>query len=55
MSREIQELVLSGASDRKFAQAAWEAGMKTLVETGVEKSIAGETSFEEVLRATSAY
>jgi general secretion pathway protein E len=55
ISDEIQELVLSQGNDRKIMQAARAAGMKTLLETGVEKSMAGETSFEEILRVTTAY
>jgi general secretion pathway protein E len=54
MSRPLQEMVLSGGGDSKIEKAAREQGMKTLLETGLAKSMAGETSFEEVLRATSA-
>jgi general secretion pathway protein E len=55
ISDAIRELVLAGSSDRKIAQAAREAGMKTLLDTGLEKSLAGETSLEEILRVTQAY
>jgi general secretion pathway protein E len=54
MSDAVRELLFAGGSDRKMEQAAREAGMKTLLDTGVEKSLAGETSFEEILRVTRA-
>jgi len=50
----LQELILSGATERKLEEAARSSGMQTLLESGVAKSIAGETSVDEVLRATSA-
>jgi len=55
VSEAIRNLLLAGGGDRKIQHAAREEGMKTLLDTGVEKSLAGETSLEEVLRVTTAY
>jgi general secretion pathway protein E len=50
----IQSLILGGAPDRELENAARGEGMQTLLETGIRKAIAGETSLEEVLRVASA-
>lgn len=54
MSQALHELILAEGSDREIERAARENGMNTLLETGIAKCLAGETSLEEVLRVTSA-
>ena len=48
----IRELILDGASTTKVQEAAVEAGLQTLRETGLEAVFAGETTVEELLRET---
>jgi general secretion pathway protein E len=51
---EIQQLVLSGASDTQIEDAARAGGMQSMYEAGLAKVWKGETTIEEVLRATRA-
>jgi type IV pilus assembly protein PilB len=50
VTEEIRQLVLSKASSEKIKTEAIKAGMKTLVEDGLDKIAAGLTTLEEVLR-----
>ncbi len=54
MSQPIRELVLSRAAAETIAQAAGSEGMRRLHLDGLDKVKAGQTSFAEVLRVTSA-
>jgi general secretion pathway protein E len=49
---EIHRQVLSNASDARIDAAAREAGMASMYENGAAKAWRGETTIEEVLRAT---
>jgi general secretion pathway protein E len=51
---DIQRLVLSAASDTEVERAARAGGMKSMYETGAAKVWKGETTIEEILRATRA-
>ena len=51
---EVQQLVLSSASDTQVEHTARTAGMKSMYETGAAKVWQGETTIEEILRATRA-
>ena len=46
--------MLSGASDAQIEDAARASGMHSMYETGLAKVWKGETTVEEVLRATRA-
>ena len=50
---EIQRLVLSAAADTELERAARARGMDTMYETGMLKVWRGETTLEEVLKATT--
>lgn len=50
INEEIRELVMARANAQKIKEAAIRGGMKTMLQNGIEKAIAGETSLEEVLR-----
>ena len=50
----LREAVLANASGDKLMHAAIAGGMKPLRQDGIEKAIAGVTTFEEVLRVTAA-
>jgi general secretion pathway protein E len=52
MTPKIQRLVMDGSTAKEIMKVARQDGMKTLRESAVEKLVAGETSFEEVLRVT---
>lgn len=53
MTPEIQKLILQeGATDFDIEQAAIKNGMVTMLQDGILKALAGETSLEEVFRAT---
>ena len=52
MTDELRELILARQSDRVIERAAVEAGMTTLYRDGLAKAFRGETTVEEVLRAT---
>lgn len=48
----IKKLILEGASEQELKGAALKAGMKTLLQSGIEKVNKGMTTIEEVLKAT---
>mgnify|MGYP000987262535 FL=1 len=53
MTPEIQKLMLQeSTTDYDIEQAAIKNGMVTMVQDGILKALAGETSLEEVFRAT---
>jgi general secretion pathway protein E len=52
VDRELQRLVATTASDADLENAACRSGMRTMYEIGVAKVWGGETTIEEVLRAT---
>jgi type II secretory ATPase GspE/PulE/Tfp pilus assembly ATPase PilB-like protein len=52
VSREVRQLIQTGARVAELQRAAIEGGMRTLRQDGIEKVLAGLTSIEEV-RATS--
>jgi type II secretory ATPase GspE/PulE/Tfp pilus assembly ATPase PilB-like protein len=54
MNKTIHDLVLSRASADAIQEAGIASGMQTLLEDGVRKVLAGNTTFEEVLRVTRA-
>jgi general secretion pathway protein E len=49
---ELQRLVLARAADAELERAARAAGMRSMHEIGLAKVWAGETTIEEVFRAT---
>src|SRR5262249_12404890 len=52
VDRELQRLVATTASDGDLETAACRSGMRTMYEIGIAKVWGGETTIEEVLRAT---
>jgi type IV pilus assembly protein PilB len=52
MSEEIQKLAIDGASGEEIARQARREGMRTLREDGLLKVLAGQTTLEELARAT---
>jgi len=52
IGKEMQELIINGASSQEIRKKACELGMTTLRENGWEKVKAGITTVEEVLRVT---
>ncbi|MFH1836537.1 MAG: GspE/PulE family protein [Candidatus Omnitrophota bacterium] len=54
LDKEIQELVISGASSQEIRKKACDKGMVTLRENGWEKVKKGVTTIEEILRVTEA-
>jgi len=54
LDKEIQEMVLKGASSQELRKKAKENGMRTLRENGWIKVEEGITSIEEVLRVTDS-
>lgn len=52
VNEEIRRLVLQKAETSDVRRAAIRAGMVTMFEDGVQKALAGVTSFEEVVRTT---
>jgi type II secretory ATPase GspE/PulE/Tfp pilus assembly ATPase PilB-like protein len=49
---QIRELIISRASTTAIRQAARKSGMQTLREDGLQKVLKGQTTIEEVMRAT---
>jgi general secretion pathway protein E len=49
---DLHRLILSNASDAEIEQVARESGMESMYEMGVHKVWRGETTVDEVLRAT---
>jgi general secretion pathway protein E len=54
VSSEMKELITQGATHHELVEAARRVGMRTLREAAVRKLAQGLTSFEEVMRMTSA-
>ncbi len=52
MSAELRDAVTQGRPAADVARIAREQGMRTMLETGIAKARAGETSLDEVMRAT---
>jgi type IV pilus assembly protein PilB len=50
MTKEMQQLIAGRAPDHELREAAAKGGMRSLLEDGVQKVLAGITSVEEVLR-----
>lgn len=50
-SEEIKQLIAARADSDEIMKAAKKLGMKTMMEDGVEKALAGVTTLEEVVRA----
>jgi general secretion pathway protein E len=48
----IRRLILRRAESNELQRTAAEAGMTTMYDDGMRKALAGETTFEEVLRVT---
>ena len=51
---EIERLIVTGADQAAIERAAVAAGMKTMLQTGMEAVARGETTVEEILRAVRA-
>lgn len=52
INEEIKKMVLEGISEKELKEAAIKFGMKTLVQSGIEKVNKGITTIEEVLKVT---
>jgi type IV pilus assembly protein PilB len=52
VDKDIRKLITDGASEGRIAEAAKAHGKKTLFEDGLEKVVAGLTTYEEVMRVT---
>ena len=52
INENIEKLILEMAGEREIAQAAMQDGMITMAQDGILKAVEGETSMEEVWRAT---
>ncbi|MGQ0672224.1 MAG: GspE/PulE family protein [Hyphomicrobium sp.] len=52
MTDAVRSAVLNGSSEAKVEAAAAAEGMSSLLDSGVEKVLRGETTIEEVLRVT---
>ena len=52
MSESVRELVMKRANADQIRDQAIKEGMKTMIEDGIRKALAGLTTIEEVLRAT---
>ncbi len=50
---EIAPMILHRCDDREIAQAAVRGGMRSLVEDGLHKAGAGQTTLSEVLRVAN--
>lgn len=50
---EIRRLIVKGADSSLILSQAQSAGMRTLRQDGLQKVIAGQTTFEEVMRVTN--
>lgn len=53
VSDEVRELISSRAAEHVLRKAARRAGMRTLIEDGIEKAAQGLTTLEEVLRVVT--
>jgi len=54
MNQRMERLILQKASTIDIEEEARKSGMSTLTESGYKKVLSGETSLEEILRATLA-
>ena len=52
MDGDIRKMILKSSSLEEIGEEERKSGMKTLREDGIEKTLTGETSLEEVLRVT---
>ena len=52
MSKTVHDLVLQHASADRIRDAALQSGFRDILADGIDKALAGTTSFAEVLRAT---
>lgn len=52
MTENLRRLVMKRANASEIERAAREEGMRTMFEDGIAKSVAGQTTLEEVLRVT---
>lgn len=52
MDTDIKQLIINRAASNVIMDAAKKAGMTTMLEDGLSKVFLGQTTFEEVLRAT---
>ena len=52
VSEEIRKLIMARANADQIRVQARKEGMRTMIEDGIRKSLAGSTTLEEVLRAT---
>jgi general secretion pathway protein E len=50
LDHELRRLITSGASERELLERARESGYRTMFEDGLDLVLAGETTFEDVLR-----
>ncbi|HUF57698.1 MAG TPA: ATPase, T2SS/T4P/T4SS family [Thermohalobaculum sp.] len=50
MTDELRRLVLGRASAREMLEAAGKSGFRTMLDNGIDKALAGETTLGEVLR-----
>ena len=55
MSEEIRRLIMKQANSDQIREAAISEGMTTMFEDGLNKVLRGDTTIEEVLRATRDY
>ena len=54
ISPDLRRLVMEGASSDRIADCAYEEGMQTLREDGIEKVKNGVTTIEELMRETAS-
>lgn len=54
ISPDLRRLVMEGASSDRIAECAYEEGMQTLREDGIEKVKNGVTTIEELMRETAS-
>ncbi|RKY01356.1 type II secretion system protein GspE [Candidatus Poribacteria bacterium] len=52
-SKEISELIMRKADSEEIEEAARRAGMRTMIEDGLQKAKAGITTLEEIVRVVS--
>lgn len=53
LTSKIRDLVVNKAQEYEIKEAARKEGMKTLRENGLQKALAGTTTWEEVVRLTA--
>jgi general secretion pathway protein E len=53
MSEEIRRLVMSHAQAREIETLALQEGMVSMMDDGLQKSLAGDTTVEEIMRVTT--